>query len=41
MFEAEKNERAQALKEAKSHCKEFGFSARVLKVASAENRKIK
>lgn len=39
MVEAKKNERANALKEAKRLCKEFGFMARMLKGALAEGRK--
>ena len=32
MIEAKKNEHANALKEVKRHCKEFGFTAGMLKV---------
>lgn len=39
MVEAKKNERANALKEAKWPCKEFGFMAGMLKGALAEGRK--
>jgi len=36
-----KNKRANALKEAKRLCKEFGFTAGMLKVSLAEGRKKK
>ena len=39
MVEAKKNERANALKEVKRLCKEFGFTAGMLKGALAEGRK--
>ncbi|MDB2405247.1 hypothetical protein N9W19_00945 [bacterium] len=39
MAEAKKNERANALKEAKRLCKEFGFTAGMLKGSVAERRK--
>ena len=39
MFEAKKNERAIALKEVKRLCKEFGFTAGMLKGSLAEGRK--
>ena len=39
MIEAKKNERANALKEAKPLCKEFGFTAGMLKGSLAEGRK--
>ena len=39
--EATKNERAYALKEVKRLCKEFGFSAGMLKGSLAEGRKTK
>ena len=39
MAEAKKNERASALKEVKRLCKEFGFTAGMLKGALAEGRK--
>ena len=39
MVEAKKNERANALKEVKRLCKEFGFIAGMLKGALAEGRK--
>ena len=41
MFEAKKNERTNALKEVKRLCKEFGFTAGMLKGALAEGRKVK
>ena len=41
MVEAKKNERANALKEVKRLCKEFGFTAGMLKGALAEGRKKK
>jgi hypothetical protein len=37
--EAKKNERANALKEVKRLCKEFGFTAGMLKGSLAEGRK--
>ena len=37
--EAKKNERTNALKEVKRLCKEFGFTAGMLKGALAEGRK--
>lgn len=39
MVEAKKNERANALKEVKWLCKEFGFTAGMLKGSLAEGRK--
>ena len=39
MVEAKKNERANALKEVKCLCKEFGFTAVMLKSSLAEGRK--
>ena len=39
MAEAKKNELANALKEVKRLCKEFGFTARMLKGSLAEGRK--
>ena len=39
MVEAKKNERANALKEVKRLCKEFGFTAGMLKGSLAEGRK--
>ena len=39
MVEAKKNERANALKEVKRLCKEFSFTAGMLKGALAEGRK--
>ena len=39
MIEAKKNERADALKTGKLLCKEFGFTAGMLKGALAEGRK--
>ena len=39
MIEAKKNERANALKEVKPLCKEFGFTAGMSKGALAEKRK--
>ena len=39
MAEAKKNERTNALKEVKRLCKEFGFTAGMLKGALAEGRK--
>jgi hypothetical protein len=41
MAEAKKNERADALKEVKCLCKEFGFTSGMLKGSLAEGRKIK
>jgi hypothetical protein len=41
MVEAEKNERANALKEVKRLCKEFGFTAEWLKSSLAQGRKQK
>jgi hypothetical protein len=41
MAEAKKNERTNALKEVKPLCKEFGFTAGMLKGALAEGRKTK
>ena len=38
MFEAKKNERANALKEVKRLCKEFGFTTSMLKGALAKGR---
>ena len=38
MVEAKKNERANALKEVKRLCKEFGFTAELLKGALAKGR---
>ena len=39
MVEAKKNERANALKEVKRLCKDFGFTAGMLKGSIAEGRK--
>ena len=39
MIEAKKSERANALKELKRLCKEFGFIAGMLKGALAEGRR--
>jgi hypothetical protein len=39
MVEAKKNESADALKKVKRLCKEFGFTAGMLKGALAEGRK--
>ena len=39
MAEAKKNERTVALKKVKELCKEFGFTAGMLKGALAEGRK--
>ena len=39
MVEAKKNERANALKEARRFCREFGFTAGMLKGSLAEGRK--
>ena len=41
MVEAKKNERANALKEVKRLCKEFGFTSGMLKGSLAEGRKNK
>ena len=41
MIEIKKNERANALKEVKHLCKEFGISAVVLQSSLAEGRKTK
>ena len=41
LVEAKKNERANALKEVKRLCKEFGFTAGMLKGSLAEGRKKK
>ena len=41
MFEARKNERANAVKSVKRLCKEFGFSAWMLKGSLAGSRKPK
>ena len=41
MVEAKKNERADALKTVKGLCKEFGFTAGMLKGSLAEGRKAK
>ena len=41
MTEAKKNERANALKEVKRLCKEFGFPAGMLKGSIADGRKSK
>ena len=41
MVEAKKNERANALKEVKRLCKEFGYTAGMLKGSLAEDRKVK
>jgi hypothetical protein len=41
MVVAKKNERANALKEVKRLCKEFGFTAGMLKGSLAEGRKKK
>ena len=38
MVEAKKNKRANALKEVKRLCKEFGFTAGMLKVSLAKGR---
>ena len=38
MIESKKNERANALKEVKRLCKEFGFTARILKDSLAVGR---
>ena len=39
MVEAKKNERAEALKEINSLCKEFGYTAGMLKGAHSKGRK--
>ena len=39
MVEVKKNERANALKEVKCLCKEFGFTAGMLKGSLAQGRK--
>ena len=39
MIEAKKNERANALKEVKRLCKDFGFAAGMLKGSVADGRK--
>jgi hypothetical protein len=39
MIEFNKNERANAVKEVKRLCKEFGFTAEMLKDSLAEGRK--
>ena len=41
MAEAKKNERANALKEVKRLCKEFGFTAGMLKSSLADGRQKK
>ena len=41
MLEAKKNERTEALKTVKRLCKQFGFTAGMLKGALAEGRKKK
>ncbi len=41
IVEAKKNEHASALKEVKRLCKEFGFTAELLKGSFAEDRKSK
>jgi DNA-binding protein H-NS len=41
MVEVKKRERAEALKKVKELCKEFGFTAGMLKGALAEGRKKK
>ena len=41
MAEAKKNERTNALKEVKRLCKEFGFTAGMLKGSIADGRKPK
>ncbi len=40
MVEAKKNKRANALKELKRFCKEFDFTADMLKCSLAEGRKL-
>ena len=39
MVEAKKNERAKVLKEVKRLCKDFGFTAGILKGSLADGRK--
>jgi hypothetical protein len=41
MLEAKKNERTEALKTVKRLCKEFGFTAGMLKGALAKGRSLK
>ena len=41
MVETKKNEQTNALKEAKRLCKEFGFTAGILKDSLSEGRKAK
>lgn len=41
LFESKKNERADALRAVKRPCREFGFTAGMLKGALAEGRKSK
>ena len=41
MWVSNENERAKALKEVKRLCKEFGFTAGMLKNSLAEGRKVK
>ena len=41
MVEDKKNERANALKEVKHPCKDFGFTVGMLKAALVEGRKCK
>ena len=41
MVEAKKREHTEALKKVKDHCKEFGFTAGMLKGELAEGRKKK
>ena len=41
MFKTQKNERASSLNKVKRHCKEFGFTAGMLKGSIAEGRKPK
>ena len=41
MFEVKKNERTNAVKEVKRLCKEFGFTAGMLKGALAKGRGVK
>jgi hypothetical protein len=41
MIEAKKNERANALREAKDTCKEFGFTDGMLKGKLAKKRLVK
>jgi hypothetical protein len=40
MFKTQKNERASSLNKVKRHCKEFGFTAGMLKGSLAESRKV-